>query len=137
MTRWNACCRPLPEAEICPLDEDAVVKQIPLQHFAADLFLVGRAIMILRGLIHQLGLDLKVGGCLCLCRFELSICCMHNCSPNILKEVAGCMQAAQIWRKHAEAALRDPELEERAHLNACYDDGVALDAQPAGGAQLG
>ena len=36
------------------------MQRVPLQHFAADLFLVGRSIMILRGLIHQLGLDLKV-----------------------------------------------------------------------------
>ena len=39
-------------------------------------------------------------------------------------------QAARIWRRHAEAALRDPGLDERARLNACYDDGAAADPQP-------
>lgn len=53
--------RPLPEALICPLSDDATIKAIPLQHFPADLFLVSRSIMILRGLVHALGLDLQVG----------------------------------------------------------------------------
>ena len=32
-------------------------------------------------------------------------------------------QAAQIWRKYAEAALADPELDKRAEQNLRYDDG--------------
>ena len=38
------------------------------------------------------------------------------------------MQAAQLWRGYAEAALADPGLDARAEQNCCYDDGgcVAL-----------
>ncbi len=52
--------RPLPEALVCPLADDAVVKSIPIRHFPRDLFMIGRSLMILRGLTHSLGMDVKV-----------------------------------------------------------------------------
>ena len=33
------------------------------------------------------------------------------------------VQAAQLWRGYAEAALADPRLDARAEQNCCYDDG--------------
>ena len=35
----------------------------------------------------------------------------------------GCVQASKIWRPHALAALRDPDLDARAECNARCDDG--------------
>lgn len=46
---------------MCPLADDAVAKSIPIQHFPRDLFMIGRSVMILRGLTHALGMDVKVG----------------------------------------------------------------------------
>lgn len=53
--------RPLPEALVCPLADDAIIKSIPMQHFPRDLFMVGRSLMILRGLTHALGMNVKAG----------------------------------------------------------------------------
>ena len=55
-----ACCRALPEALVSPLADNALVKTIPLEHFPRDLFMIGRSLMILRGLTHALGMDVKV-----------------------------------------------------------------------------
>lgn len=43
-----------------PLADNAVIKSIPLDHFPRDLFMIGRSLMILRGLTHTLGMDVKV-----------------------------------------------------------------------------
>lgn len=53
-------CRPMPEALVCPLAAEATMKKIPLAHFPRDLFQVGRSVMILRGLTHALGMDVRV-----------------------------------------------------------------------------
>ena len=62
--RHVACCRALPEALVSPLADNALIKTIPLEHFPRDLFMIGRSIMLLRGLTHALGMDVQV---------------MHNC----------------------------------------------------------
>ena len=54
-------CRALPEALVNPLSDNALIKTIPLEHFPRDLFMIGRSLMILRGLTHSLGMDVKVG----------------------------------------------------------------------------
>ena len=41
-----------------------------------------------------------------------------------LKGCAASRQLAQLWRKHADAALRDPHLEARAAENLRLDLGV-------------
>ena len=51
--------RPLPEALINPLAENATIKKIPLRSAPEDLFSVGRTIMLLRGLCFSLGLDIQ------------------------------------------------------------------------------
>ena len=40
-----------------------------------------------------------------------------------LKSVECVAQASQLWRKYAEAALADPDLEARAEANLRHDDG--------------
>ena len=55
-----AWCRALPEALVSPLADNALIKTIPLEHFPRDLFMIGRSLMILRGLTHTLGMDIKV-----------------------------------------------------------------------------
>ena len=40
-----------------------------------------------------------------------------------LKSVECAAQASQLWRKYAEAALADPDLEARAEANLRHDDG--------------
>ena len=52
--------RPMAAARISPLADDAVIKKIPLQCFPRDLFMLGRTIMLLRGLAHALDLDIQV-----------------------------------------------------------------------------
>jgi hypothetical protein len=52
----------------------------------------------------------------------------YSCPAKLSSLLCVSCQAARIWRKHAEAALRDPNLEARAAQNACYDDGTVLDA---------
>ena len=54
-------CRALPEALVNSLSDSALIKTIPLEHFPRDLFMIGRSLMILRGLTHSLGMDVKVG----------------------------------------------------------------------------
>jgi hypothetical protein len=46
-----------------PLADDAIIKAIPLQHFPRDLFMIGRSVMIFRGLTHALGMDVQVRAC--------------------------------------------------------------------------
>ena len=53
-------CRPLPGAQINPLADNAVIKQIPLKEAPEDLFSLGRTIMLLRGLCFALGLNIQV-----------------------------------------------------------------------------
>lgn len=53
-------CRPLPGVDINPLSEDAAIQKIPLKEAPEDLFSLGRTIMLLRGLCHALGADIKV-----------------------------------------------------------------------------
>ena len=88
--------------------------------------------MILRGLMHSLGLDLQVARQ----AQRLPASALHTtvhgnmCAlprAHAQRAVLSLAQAAQIWRKHAEAALRDPGLKARAAQNACYDDGTVLD----------
>lgn len=57
-------CRPLPGVDINPLSEQAAIQKIPLKEAPEDLFSLGRTIMLLRGLCHALGLDIKVKVCL-------------------------------------------------------------------------
>ena len=54
--------RAMPEALVNPLADNAAIKSIPLEHFPRDLFMIGRSLMILRGLTHALGMDVKVAG---------------------------------------------------------------------------
>ena len=61
MKRDDPRCRALPEALVNPLSDNALIKTIPLEHFPRDLFMIGRSLMILRGLTHSLGMDVKVG----------------------------------------------------------------------------
>lgn len=42
-----------------PLADDAVIKKVPLQCFPRDLFMVARTVMLLRGLVHALDLDVQ------------------------------------------------------------------------------
>eukprot|EP00884_Botryococcus_braunii_P006323 jgi/Botrbrau1/15692/Bobra.4_1s0069.1 len=49
----------LPEGCVNPVAEDAIIKTIPLDNFPRDLFMVARALMLLRGLCHRLGLDIQ------------------------------------------------------------------------------
>ena len=58
--RHIICCRALPEALISPLADNALIKTIPLEHFPRDLFMIGRSLMILRGLTHAQGMDVQV-----------------------------------------------------------------------------
>ena len=53
-------CRPLPEALVNPLAENAVIKQIPLKQAPEDLFSLGRTVMLLRGLCYSLGVEVQV-----------------------------------------------------------------------------
>lgn len=57
----EAGCRPLREATIHPLADDAVIKQIPLKQAPEDLFSLGRTIMLLRGLCFSFDLNIQVG----------------------------------------------------------------------------
>ena len=73
--------RAMPEALVNPLADNATIKSIPLEHFPRDLFMIGRSLMILRGLTHALGMDVKVAGCLLLdtarssiINWEISVC---------------------------------------------------------------
>ena len=43
-----------------PLADNALIKTIPLEHFPRDLFMIGRSLMILRGLTHSQGMDVQV-----------------------------------------------------------------------------
>lgn len=52
--------RALPEGCVNPMAEDAIIKSIPLAKFPRDLFMVGRTLMLLRGLCHRLNLDIQV-----------------------------------------------------------------------------
>lgn len=52
----------MPEALVNPLADNAAIKSIPLEHFPRDLFMIGRSLMILRGLTHALDMDVKVAG---------------------------------------------------------------------------
>ena len=54
----------MPEALVNPLADNAAIKSIPLEHFPRDLFMIGRSLMILRGLTHALDMDVKVAGSL-------------------------------------------------------------------------
>lgn len=57
------CCLPhrfIDEARISPFSDDAVIKTIPLSSFPADLYLVVRTLMLLRGLCFSLDLDYNV-----------------------------------------------------------------------------
>ncbi|CAL5224036.1 g6658 [Coccomyxa viridis] len=51
--------RALPEALVSPLADNALIKTIPLEHFPRDLFMIGRSLMILRGLTHSQGMDVQ------------------------------------------------------------------------------
>ena len=51
--------RPLAAARVNPLADDAVIKKVPLQCFPRDLFMVARTVMLLRGLVHALDLDVQ------------------------------------------------------------------------------
>ena len=50
----------LDEARISPFSDDAVIKTIPLASFPADMYMVVRALMLLRGLCFSLDLDYNV-----------------------------------------------------------------------------
>ena len=50
----------LDEACISPFSDDAVIKTIPLANFPADMYMVVRALMLLRGLCFSLNLDYNV-----------------------------------------------------------------------------
>lgn len=52
--------RLLDEACISPFSDDAVIKKIPLTNFPADMYMVVRALMLLRGLCFTLQLDVQV-----------------------------------------------------------------------------
>jgi hypothetical protein len=58
--------RPMAAARVSPLADDAVIKKIPLQCFPRDLFMLGRTIMLLRGLAHALDLDIQVPPSACM-----------------------------------------------------------------------
>ena len=58
--RYIPWCRALPEALVSPLADNALIKTIPLEHFPRDLFMIGRSLMILRGLTHSQGMVVQV-----------------------------------------------------------------------------
>ena len=72
-----ACCRALPEALVSPLADNAIIKTIPLEHFPRDLFMIGRSIMILRGLTHALGMDVQVTHTVGAMPGPLDVCSRH------------------------------------------------------------
>ena len=72
--------RAMPEALVNPLADNAAIKSIPLEHFPRDLFMIGRSLMILRGLTHALDMNIKVAVCCQKSRKAASLLgslCMH------------------------------------------------------------
>ncbi len=65
--------RPMAAARISPLADDAVIKKIPLQRFPRDLFMLGRTIMLLRGLAHALDLDIQVHPSACVEAHDIAL----------------------------------------------------------------
>ena len=53
-------CRFIEEACISPFSDEAVIKSIPLASFPPDMYMVVRALMLLRGLCFSLNLDYNV-----------------------------------------------------------------------------
>jgi hypothetical protein len=95
--------RPMAAARISPLADDAVIKKIPLQCFPRDLFVLGRTIMLLRGLTHALDLDVQVPpisvhGGICFCSDAAHV----SCSAAAAHE---CLHVNPLYALHAHAPV--------------------------------